>query len=117
MPTIRDVVRALGGREGVEAVIVLGRDGLPIDAHARNGLDPDGLAALVPAVVSACEQLGAAARCGGFGTGVVEFAEGIVVVADLGEDALLAMVFSPGTNIGTHLFELRRHHRAIAALL
>jgi predicted regulator of Ras-like GTPase activity (Roadblock/LC7/MglB family) len=117
MPTIRDVVRALGGREGIEAVIVLGRDGLPIDAHTRNGLDSEGLAALVPAVVSACEQLGGAAQCGGFGTGVVEFAEGILVVAELGEEALLAIVFSPGTNIGPHLFELRRHHRAITALL
>ena len=117
MPTIRDVVRALGEREGVEAVIVLGRDGLPIDAHTRDGLDPDGLAALVPAVVAACEQLGGAARCGGFGTGVVEFAEGAVVMAPLGEEALLAMIFAPGTNFGAHLFDLRRHHRAIAALL
>jgi predicted regulator of Ras-like GTPase activity (Roadblock/LC7/MglB family) len=117
MPTIRDVVHALAGREGVAAVIVLGRDGLPIDAHAPNGLDSDGLAALVPAVVTACEQLGGAANCGGFGIGVVEFAEGIVLVTELGEEALLAVVFAPGTNIGRHLFELRRHHRAIAALL
>lgn len=117
MPTIHDVVRALGASKGVEAVIVLGRDGLPIDAHTRDGLDPDGVAALVPAIVAACEQLGGAARCGGFRTGVVEFAEGTVLLAELGEEALLAMVFAPGTNIGTQLFDLRRHHRAIASLL
>jgi predicted regulator of Ras-like GTPase activity (Roadblock/LC7/MglB family) len=100
MPTIRDVVQALAHRDGVDAVIVLGRDGLTIDSRAGDGLDPDGLAALVPAVVSACNRLGSAAERGDFGTGVVEFAQGIALVTELTPETLLAMFFRPGTNIG-----------------
>jgi predicted regulator of Ras-like GTPase activity (Roadblock/LC7/MglB family) len=117
MPTIRDVVHALGRREGVEAVLVLGRDGLAIDTHTREGLDTESLAALVPAVVTACEQLGESAGRGGFGFSLVEFGSGMVLLAELGDEGLLAMVFAPGTNVGGHLFELRRHQRSIAALL
>ena len=77
MPTIRDVVQTLSNREGVDAVVLLSRDGLTIDAQASNGVDPDGLAALVPGVVAACTRLGSAAERGGFGTSVLEFEQGI----------------------------------------
>lgn len=117
MPTIRDVVRALGRRDGVEAVIVLGRDGLPIDTQTADGQDAEGVAALVPSVVASCVRLGRAAERGDFGTGVVEYAGGIVVIASVTADALLAIVVGPGTNIGPMLYELQRHRDAIAALL
>lgn len=117
MSTIRDVVRALSQRDGVDAVIVLGRDGLTIDAHAADGLDPDGLAALVPSVVAACKRLGGAANRGGFGTGVVEFTGGLAVIAEITPEALLAVIVRPQTNVGSLLYELSRHRNAIAGLL
>ena len=117
MPTIRDVVRAIGQRDGVEAVIVLGRDGLPIDTHSVNGPDPEGIAALVPSVVAACGRLGKAAHRGEFGTGIVEFGEGLIVVTSVTSDALLTIVVRNDTNIGPLLYELHRHRDAIAGLL
>lgn len=117
MSNIRDVVQALSQRDGVDAVIVLGRDGLTIDARAGNGLDPDGLAALVPSVVAACKRLGGAANRGGFGTGVVEFTDGIAVIAEVSADALLAIFVRAHTNVGGLLYELHRHRNAIAGLL
>jgi predicted regulator of Ras-like GTPase activity (Roadblock/LC7/MglB family) len=117
MPTIRDVVQALSARAGVEAVVVLGRDGLPIDAQTADHLDTEGVAALVPALVSGCEQVGAAAGRGTFGTSVIEFSEGMALVSHLTDDSLLAIVFAPDTNIGDLLHELRQHRQAIAALL
>ncbi len=101
----------------MEAVVIAGRDGLTIDAHARDGVDVEGLAALVPAVAEACRQLGDAAERGGFGTGVVEFGGGLVLITELSGDALLAIFFEPETNIGSLLYELRRHRVAIARLL
>ena len=47
MPTIRDLIGALGRRDGVEAAVVLGRDSLRIDGNSAASLVPDGLAALV----------------------------------------------------------------------
>jgi len=117
MPTIRDVVQALGRRQGVKAVIVLGRDGLPIDALSRSGLDSDGVAALIPALVTACGSLGASAACGAFDSGVVEFDGGMAMVTAVTPDTLLAVLVQPDTNIGALLYEIRKHRPAIAKLL
>jgi predicted regulator of Ras-like GTPase activity (Roadblock/LC7/MglB family) len=117
MPTIRDVVQALSRRPGVQAAIVLGQDGLPIDSAVRDGVDAEGVAALVPAVVAACGHLGSATACGEFGASAVEFDSGMALVATLTPDALLALVVAPGTNVGALLYEIRRHKSAIAGLL
>jgi predicted regulator of Ras-like GTPase activity (Roadblock/LC7/MglB family) len=117
MPTIRDVVEALGRRSGVDAVVVVGRDGLPIDSRTREGVDAESVAALLPSVVRALAQLGEAGARGEFGTAAVEFAGGLAVVAVLHSDALLVVLVQPSTNIGALLFDLRRHRSAIAGLL
>ena len=117
MPTIRDVVEALGRRSGVDAVVVVGRDGLAIDSRAGNGVDADGVAALLPSIVSGMGQLGQAAGRGDFGTGVLEFGRGLAVVAVLHVDALLVVLVQPSTNVGALLYDLRRHRSAIAGLL
>ncbi len=117
MATIRDVVRALSSRPGVDAaVIVLGRDGLPIDAMTSDSIDSDGVAALVPSVVAACSRLGGAAARGEFAAGVVEFSTGMILVSSVTADTLLAILVAPDTNVGALLFELERHRSAIAGL-
>src|SRR2546422_2645344 len=76
MATIREVVDALSRGPGVDAVVVVGRDGLPIQSHARNGVDPENVAALLPSVINSMTQLGEAAGRGEFGTGVLEVGGG-----------------------------------------
>jgi len=117
MPTIREVVQALGSRDGVQAAIVLGRDGLMIDSQAGEGLDADGVAALVPGIVTACDHVGTAAGRGAFGTCLIEFGNGLLLVVELTADALLAVVFAEGRNVAPHLYEIQRHRSAIAELL
>ena len=117
MATIRDVVRTLGEHDGVETVVVLGRDGLRIDSFTKNGSDADGVAALVPSLVDACAKLGVAGTRGDFNTGVMEYGNGLVVVSIVTPDALIAIVVRPDTNVGGLLYELRRYRAAIADLL
>ena len=47
MPTIRDLVAVLRQREGVEAAVVLGRDGLLIDSDVQSAIDAESMAAVV----------------------------------------------------------------------
>jgi uncharacterized protein len=118
MATIRDVVEALSRRPGVEAVVVVGwRDGLPIDARTKDGVDADGIAALLPSVINSMAQLGHAGGRGEFGTGVLEFGAGLALVSVLSADALLVLLIQPSTNVGALLYDLRRHRSAIAGLL
>src|SRR5882762_826989 len=117
MATIRDVVEALSRSNGVDAVVVVGRDGLPIDSRVANGVDADSVAALLPTAIKHMAQLGDAGGRGDFTSAVLEFGGGLAVVAVLHADALLIVLVQPATNVGALLFDLRRHRTAIAGLL
>src|SRR5881398_3586890 len=77
MATIREVVEALSRRSGVDAVVVVGRDGLAIDSRTANGVDAESVAALLPSVINGMAQLGQACGRGDFGAGVLEFGAGL----------------------------------------
>ena len=117
MPTIRDVVEALGRSGGVDAVVVVGRDGLPIDSRVANGVDAESVAALLPSAIKHMAELGDAGGRGDFTTAVIEFGRGLAIVAVLNAEALLIVLVQPATNVGALLFDLRRHRSAIAGLL
>ena len=117
MPSIRDVVEAFGRREGVEAVIILGNDGLPIDSHTAPGTDPEAVAALIPSVLRSCGQLGSSTGGGGLEMGVLEYRDGAAVVAHLNADATLLVLAAARANIGPLLYDLKRYRAEIARLL
>ena len=117
MPTIRDLVATIRQREGVDAAIVLGRDGLVIDGQLAEGLDGEDLAARIPAVLAAAEGLEAPAQRGSPATVVIEFQYGVMVVSLLSAEAILVVVTSAGPHVGQIVLELRRNREHIAALV
>ena len=117
MPTIRDLVSALRRRDGVEAAIVLGRDGLLIDGASVGAHDPENLAAHVPPVVAAAIDMGRAAGRGDFGLMVLEYSGGTAIVTALSQDALLLVLLDPSANLPSLLYDLRRHRAQISALV
>lgn len=117
MPTIRDVVDAFARRDGVEAVIILGSDGLPIASRTPAGVDPEALAALIPSVLRACGQLGFSASGGDLEMGVLEFQGRAALVSNLTSEAKLLVLAAARANIGPLLFDLKRYRAEIAGLL
>ena len=117
MPTIRDLVGAIRQRDGVDAAILLGRDGLLIDGQAVPRLPTEDLAALVPSIVSAADELGAASGRGPLTTGVFEFPGGLAVASVLSDEAILLVLVQPSANVGQLLFELRRNREQMAAIV
>src|SRR5260370_1008914 len=117
MPTIRDVVEALGRSKGVDAVVVVGRDGLPIDSRVANGVDAESVAALLPTAINQMAQLGDGGGRGDFTTAVLEFSRGLAIVAVLHPASPPLVLGQPPTTVGAVLFDLRRHRTAIAGLL
>jgi uncharacterized protein len=117
MPTIRDLVGALRQRDGVDAAIVLGRDGLLIDSQVASHVTADDVAALVPPVLSAAEELGRNSGQGELRTGVIEYAEGLALISPFSDDAILLVLLQPSANVGQILFELRRNRERLAALV
>jgi len=117
MPSIRDLVAAIRQREGVDAAIVLGPDGLLIDSSHAAGVDADGLAARIPAIIAAADELGNATGRGEMLTAVLEHRNGLAIASVLSPEAILLVLVTPRANIGQLLFELRRNREHIAALV
>lgn len=117
MPSIRDLVAAIRQRDGVDAAIVLGRDGLLIDSHLTPGLDAEDIAARIPAIIGSADDFGAAIGRGELATAVLEHAKGLAIVSVLSGEAILLVLVTPKANLGQLLFELRRNREHIAALV
>jgi predicted regulator of Ras-like GTPase activity (Roadblock/LC7/MglB family) len=117
MPTIRELVGAIRQREGVEAAVILGRDGLLIDSQSVPNLDAEDVAAHIPSIISAAEEFGRAAGRGPLVTGLLEHARGLAIVSVLSQEAVLLVLVQPTANVGQLLFELRRNRDNIAALV
>jgi predicted regulator of Ras-like GTPase activity (Roadblock/LC7/MglB family) len=117
MPSIRDLVSAIRQREGVEAAVILGRDGLLIDSQTVPGLDAEDLAARIPSIIIPADDLGEAAGRGPLVTAVLEHRDGLAIVSALSADAVLLVLVRPQANVGQLLYELRRNREHIAALV
>ena len=117
MASIRDLVAALRQREGVDAAIVLGRDGLLIDSQVIPGLNAEDLAARIPPIIGPADELGTSAGRGELVTAILEHRQGIAIVSVLSSEAVLFVLVQPSANIGQLLYELRRNRGHIAALV
>ena len=117
MPGIRDLVAAIRQREGVEAAVVLGNDGLLIQGEGQPGSDLDVLAATVPGILSTTSELARTARIGEMDSVVVQTSDGFIVVSVISSDVLLLVLMRFDANIAQLLGELRRNRESIAALV
>jgi predicted regulator of Ras-like GTPase activity (Roadblock/LC7/MglB family) len=101
----------------VEAVIVLGRDGLLIDGRTEPDLDAEHLAAITPGLASAAEAVGQAAGRGSLVTAIIEFERGMAIASSVSADAMLLVLVHPSANVGSLLYDLRRHRANIASIV
>ena len=118
MPSIRDLVAAIRQREGVDAAIVLGRDGLLIDSQIGPGLDAEDIAARIPAIIGAGRRVrrsGRSRRAAHRGARASRTASRSSPCCRA--DAILLVLVARSANIGQLLFELRRNREHIAALV
>jgi predicted regulator of Ras-like GTPase activity (Roadblock/LC7/MglB family) len=117
MTELDTTLQGLREQEGVEHLVLLGRDGLVV-RHAGTGpADEETVAARVPGLAAACEALGRASLQGHFSTAVIEFDRGVVVVASLSSDLLLAILIRPGVGFASLLRRLRRDRLRLIELL
>ena len=123
MTELDEALRAIQEHDGVERLLLVGGDGLLIrDAGGREGVaapafSTERVAAMVPGLAGACAALSRATGQGPFATAVLEFAAGVVVVAPLSPEILLAVVLRQGVGFAPLLRRLRHDRDRIAGLL
>jgi predicted regulator of Ras-like GTPase activity (Roadblock/LC7/MglB family) len=117
MSGLGEVIQRLAARDGVRVVLLLSGDGLPIEHAARSTFEPETVAALAATLAQHAGRLGAGASLGELGTAVLEFEEGLLLVARVGTGDWLAILADQEADVGPLLFDLRQHRPALAALL
>lgn len=117
MPSIRDLVEAIRTRDGVDAAVILGRDGLLIDSQVAPGVDAEAIAARIPSIVAPADDVGGALGRGSLTTSVLEFERGFAVISVMSAEAILLVLVQRDADVGGLLHELRRHRESIAALV
>lgn len=117
MSELDHALNRLRSHDGVQHVLLLGRDGLLIRHLADEGLDSETVAAMIPEIVFAGGSLGSAADRGELSTVVMEFGRGVGIVVTLSADLLLAVLVEPDTGFAALLAELRRERGHLAQLV
>jgi predicted regulator of Ras-like GTPase activity (Roadblock/LC7/MglB family) len=117
MSELDRALSSIRGHEGVEHVLVLGRDGLLIQHSGVGALDAEDVAAMVPGIVSAASGLGSAAGQGEAATVVVRFRQGVAVVEELSPDLLLAVLLRADVGFAALLRELSRERERLGTLI
>jgi predicted regulator of Ras-like GTPase activity (Roadblock/LC7/MglB family) len=117
MANLTQVVRGLAERDGVEAVVVLSADGLPIEHAARGPFDAESLAALTATLAQYATRVGLGAGRGALRNAVLEYERALLVVAQIGAGDCLAIIAAADADVGPLLYALRQHRPALAALL
>lgn len=107
----------LGAHEGVEQLILLGRDGLVVQHTGGRAADVEPVAARVPGLAAVCDALGEAASRGRFLTSVLEHEQGVLIVLSLPRDLLLAVLVRPQVGFAPLLRELRSARENLVRLL
>ncbi|MCX5764433.1 MAG: roadblock/LC7 domain-containing protein [Gemmatimonadetes bacterium] len=117
MSTIRELVAVVRQREGVDAAVVLGRDGVLIDAAAVPLLDAGRVAAFVPAVVRFAQELSNATGQGALRTALLEHDSGVALIMALSDETLLLVIAQQTDSLSALLYELRRNRAGLQALV
>jgi predicted regulator of Ras-like GTPase activity (Roadblock/LC7/MglB family) len=117
MTNLGEVVRGMSARDGVEAVLVLSADGLPIEHMARVPFEAETLAALTATLAQYATRLGLGSGRGALRTAVIEYERGLLVVAQVGAGDCLAILAKPDANVGELLYDLRQQRPALAAAI
>ena len=116
---------SIRAQPGVDAVILLGRDGLVIDGESPPALDPHELAARTRTFLDGSDSLmrldteSRPEGAGGMVTAVLEYPGRYGVVSVLSSEAMLLVLADKGAKdeLGPLLYQLRARRDEIAALL
>jgi predicted regulator of Ras-like GTPase activity (Roadblock/LC7/MglB family) len=117
MTELDQALADLRNHDGVEHVLVLGRDGLLIQHLGDADLDIETVTAMVPAIAASGSSLGLAAERGEMATAVIEFEHGVGLVLPLSNELLLTLLLRGNTGFAPLLRVLRQERNRLATLI
>ena len=118
MSQLTDLLNELVNVEGINSAVVVGRDGFVIEGVASGtSLDADAVGAVISTGIGSSEVMGRELEVGVMTQGMVEYDDGLIVMALLGEDAIVAVVADLNANLGNVRFQIKKRLKNIEKAL
>jgi predicted regulator of Ras-like GTPase activity (Roadblock/LC7/MglB family) len=118
MAQLRELLRELTTVQGIKSAVVVGRDGFVIDGVTEGtGLDADAVGAVISTGIGSSEVMGRELDVGAMTQGMVEYEGGLIVMALLGADAILAVVADLNANLGNVRFQIKKRLQQVEQAL
>lgn len=114
---LRTVLQAVAERPDVAGAVIVSDEGLVVDAVLPESLEPDAVAALAATALRSLNALGEAAAFGPPAEAVIESPRGSIVMHRLPGRGVLVVLADEAGDLGTLLYELRRHGPALSAVV
>jgi predicted regulator of Ras-like GTPase activity (Roadblock/LC7/MglB family) len=109
MNTLKSLLQDLTDLEGINATVLVNRDGFAIDGMMSGAqIDMEYMAAIISAGVGSSEQMSRQLELGSINLNMVECEKGVIMVVLLGENAVLAVVADPTVALGSIRYQLKK---------
>lgn len=100
MTDIQKILGEFTNIDGVHTACLVGRDGFLLDSLARTGIDAEMIGAIASSGFGSAESMGDQLGQGNLTMTMIEYTEGPVLFAPVGEEAFLVIVADQETNLG-----------------
>ncbi len=118
MANLKSLLSDLVKVEGINAAVVVGRDGFVIDGLANDGkLDIEAVGAVISTGLGSSETMGRELNVGALTQSMIEFDSGVLVMGTLGKDALVCLVCRLGANLGNVRLQMKKRAPDLASAL
>jgi uncharacterized protein len=109
MNTLKRLLKELTDIEGINAAVVVNRDGFMIDGMMTVGqIDMEYMAAIISAGVGSSEQMANRLELGAIALNMVECERGVVMVILINDDAIMAVVADPNVTLGSVRYQIKK---------
>jgi len=118
MGDLRSIMTEFTTVEGIQAALIVGRDGFVIEAVTGRGtVDTDAVAAVISSGIGSSEVIGRELNIGKLDQAMYEYRDGMLITSLLGPEAILAIVADGRSNLGNIRYQAKKRLDALMGAL
>ncbi len=115
MKKVGDTLNVLSKLDGVSAVSLVGRDGFLLDSIAKKGIDAEMIGAIASGGFGASESMGKQLEKGNLTMTMLEYNDGPVILAPVGDDAFLVVAAEENANLALIRLSVKKYKDRLVA--
>lgn len=113
MTNIQKILAEFTNIEGVHTACLVGRDGFLLDSLARAGIDAEMIGAIASSGFGSAESMGNQLGQGDLSMTMLEYKNGPILFAPVGDEAFLVIVADQDTNLGWIRIAIKKNSKRI----